>query len=89
MEHLKSKIDWFNEIATRIRATAEHNIWSDGDEILCKTKELAESVADMLEMLYVSQGEAMSVVTGFYDPAEDKRNNEEDEHTGWWCVTID
>lgn len=26
---------------------------------------------------------------GYYDPEEDKRNNEEDRYTGWWYVKID
>ena len=59
--------------------------WCDGENILCKTNEDAQSVAD-----YIDEKAGASVsATGFYDPEEDKRNNEEDRYTGWWYVKID
>lgn len=34
-------------------------------------------------------GEAFDLHTGYYDPKEDKKNNEEDRYTGWWYVSAD
>ena len=83
------KIDWFNVIAERLRDYSEGDIWSSGDEILCLTESAADTLADMFESLYRAQGEEILVNTGYYDPEEDKRNNEEDRYTGWWYVNID
>lgn len=83
------KIDWFCEIANRLLDYSEGDIWSTGDELLCKTESAANMLADMIEQLYRSQGEEVVVNTGFYDPEMDKRNGEEDRFTGWWYVTIE
>lgn len=52
------------------------------------SEEAANAVADLIEAFYRSQGEEISVNTGYYDPEEDKRNGEETEHTGWWYVYV-
>jgi hypothetical protein len=83
------KIDWFYEIANRLRDYSDGNIWSVGCEILCKTEEAAEALADMFESLYRSQDEEILINTGYYDPKEDARNGELDRYTGWWYVNID
>ena len=84
----RTKLDWFTEITDRLRDYSEGDIWSTGDEILCKTESAANTLADMLECLYKMQGEDIVIQTGYYDPEEDKRNNEEDRYTGWWYVNI-
>ena len=61
-----------------------HGYWTDGEEILCKTAEAAEHLADFLEDIGFD-----CVHTGYYDPEEDRRNNEIDDHTGWYYVNID
>lgn len=83
------KIDWFSIISERLRDYSEGDIWSAGGEILCRTEGAADALADMFESLYRAQGEEILVNTGYYDPEEDKRNNEEDRYTGWWYVNID
>ena len=83
------KIDWFNEFLARLRDYSEGDIWSDGLELLCKTESAADMLADMITTLYRTQGEDVVVVTGYYDPKEDERNNEVDRHTGWWYVYLD
>ncbi len=65
--------------------TNDHRIWSDGEEILCETEQLAEHIADLIDAMYGGQ----VVNTGYYDPEEDERNNEVAENTGFWYVTID
>ena len=81
-------VNWFVEIAERLRDYSEGEVWSVGDEILCRTKEAADAIVDMLTCLYGSQGEEIVINTGYYDPEEDKRNGKEDRFTGWWYVNI-
>lgn len=80
------KIDWFSEIADRLRDYSDGSVWSAGDEILCKSESVADALADLLWQLYRSQGEDVVIATGFYDPEEDKRNGEQDRFTGWWYI---
>lgn len=81
----------------RIRETIEHlcsylqsaedtnSFWFDGEEILCRKESQAEALADFFEDLYAYP----AIVTGYYDPAEDERNGEVNDHTGWYYVTIE
>lgn len=85
---IMEKVDWFYEVANRLRDYSDGDIWSVGDELLCKTENAADTLADLIEQLYHFQGEEVSVNTGYYDPEEDKRNGEEDRFTGWWYVNI-
>lgn len=62
----------------------KHGYWTNGNEILCKTEEATEHLADFLEDLGFCD-----VQTGYYDPEEDKRNGEVDECTGYWYVSVD
>lgn len=81
--------DWMLTICEALPDYSEGKIWSDGSEILVKTESAADTVADLIESLYRLQGEEVLVNTGYYDPEEDKRNNEEDRYTGWWYINID
>ena len=83
------KLEWFSLITERLRDYSDEEVWSDGSEILCRTECAANALADLLLQLYGSQGEDVTVVTGYYDPAEDERNGEQDRYTGWWYVSID
>ena len=60
-------------------------IWCDGTEILCESELLAKTIADMLD--YIT-GECESHYS-YYDPEEDERGGEVDDHTGWWYVDFD
>ncbi len=82
------RLNCFELFTERLRDYSEGNIWTDGNEILCKTESASDAIADMLETLYKTQGEEIKITTGYYDPEEDKRNHEEDKYTGWWYVTI-
>ena len=78
---MNGRIDWMEMIVI---------MWSDGGtEILVKTESAANTIADLIDALYRAQGEEVLVNTGYYDPKEDKRNNEEDRYTGWWYINID
>jgi hypothetical protein len=89
MEIGMERIDWFREIANRLRDYSEGSVWSSGYEILCKTEDGADALADMFECLYKAQDEEILINTGYYDPEEDARNGELDSFTGWWYVNID
>lgn len=83
------KVNWIEKITERLRDFPEGEIWTqDGDEILCKTESAANAIADMLTTLYKTQGDENNVITGYYDPEEDEKNNEVDIRTGWWYVDI-
>ena len=81
------RIDWMEMIVNFLPGHS-NTIWSDGEEILVKSEDVADKIADAIELFYQSQGEDVLVNTGYYDPEEDKRNNEEDKYTGWWYVNI-
>ena len=61
----------------------KHGYWSDGDQILCKKEEDAETLADFLEDLGFD-----AVNTSYYNPVEDERDGSVDEYTGYYAVTI-
>lgn len=82
------KRDIFDEIAGNLRDYSEGDVWSTGDEILCRTKDAANAIADMLHTLYRAKGKDVTVNTGYYDPNEDARNEMEDRCTGWWYVNL-
>lgn len=79
---------WFDMIVERLRDYSDGEIWSEGTEILCKNESVANAICDLLRQLYSSDGMDINLITGFYDPEEDKRNGEEDRFTGWWYVSI-
>lgn len=82
-------MDFFQTICDSLPDYSEGNVWSNGSEILVHTESAAEALADIIE--YVSKANGIEVLchTGYYDPEEDKRNNEEDRYTGWWYVNVE
>ena len=61
------------------------DVWTDGTEILCRTEDIADAIANVLDVI---TGCPMSHV-GFYDPFDDAQSGETDDHTGWWYVDFD
>ena len=61
-----------------------HGMWTDGDCIFCRTENEANTVANFIEAIGYE-----CVKTGYYNPAEDKRDNCEDGYTGFYYVCID
>lgn len=59
--------------------------WYDGSQVMVKSAEHADFLADLLESLFHID----YVNTGYYDPEEDKRDNCTDEYTGWHYVSWD
>ena len=87
---MNEKIDWIDMIIKSLPNLSSKDIWTDGDkEILVKTESSANTIASLIEWLYKMQNKEVLINMGYYDPEEDKRNNEEDEYTGWWYVNIE
>lgn len=83
------KIDWFAHICQRLIDGSGRSVRWDGDEmLLCRTESAADAIADLVEQLYRSQGEEVTINTGYYDPEEDKRCGTVDDYTGWWYVKM-
>lgn len=53
-------------------------------QILSTERDEVETIANLFDQLY----DMGTCVTGYYDPAEDERNNEVDAYTGLYYVTI-
>lgn len=65
------------------------DVWycEDDDEILCRTEQLAEMIADIIEDI---SGEKHMVRTGYYDPDEDAlEENGPFPTTGWYYIDWD
>ena len=59
----------------------KHGYWTDGEQILCKTEEEANIVANFLEDLGFDY-----LNIGYYDPVEDEQEGCVDDHTGYWYI---
>lgn len=55
---------------------------------MVKTESAANAIADMLTTMYKVDGKEIVFNTGYYDPEEDKRNNETNKFTGWWYINV-
>lgn len=94
-EDTEQRSDWEWHVADNVfncflctlpkRPEDGYDVWTDGTEILCKTEEIAERIADGLDAIV---GDRFTHYH-YYDPEEDERNNEFDDHSGWWYVDFD
>lgn len=57
-------------------------IRSDGEQLLTETEELANALADLIDLVDDCQ------TTGYYDPEEDAKSGEVDEYTGYYYVSL-
>lgn len=62
--------------------------WTDGSEILCPSKTECEIVAEFLRDV-LREIDDVDVHTGWYDPDEDARSGEQDDHTGFYYISFD
>lgn len=74
----------FDEILKRLPTQPEDGkaFWANSEEILCKNEVAINHIADLLDAM------GYDAVTGYYDPAEDERDGEVDEYTGYYYVTV-
>lgn len=82
------KIDWFNEIVKRLKTIKADDFWSDGEVIMCVNLTQAESLADLIEKLYKSQGENIVVNVDYYDKREDERRGTLGLYSETWYIFI-
>ena len=80
--------DMFQSLCASLSHEAKGEVWTDGEEILCRTKAGADMLVAILSQMYSNRGISFDYSTGYYDPEEDERSGEVDNHTGWWYVTI-
>ena len=75
IQHLPKEEDWAHNSV---------DVWyyADADEILCRSEELAEMIANILEAI---SGER-DAETGYYDPVADEEDECADGRTGWYFV---
>lgn len=87
------KINWFSEICSILpcdpKKDPETFMWTDGEEILCISEKVANELIETIRNLYSIQGERYVLITGYYDPEEDRKDGCENERTGWWYVYCD
>ena len=81
--------NYFSAFCKSLPSNAEEEIWSDGSMILCKDGKAAKTIADVIELMYKKEGIDAVIVTGYYDPIDDRRNDEVDMYTGWHYVSMD
>lgn len=62
----------------------KHGFWTDGERILCKSKEQIDTVAKFFEGLGLS-----NIYTGYYDPEEDEIDGLVDKYTGHYYVIVE
>lgn len=80
----------WQHIISRIESGCAENvgprfhIWTDGNDILVDDEGVAETIADFLEILGFD-----TATTGYFDPLEDARSGEEDDHTGWYYISVE
>ena len=80
-----SPAEIFDGICEQLPKTNDYRIWSNGEEILCESMELAENIADLVDALYGGQ----AATTGYYeDEYIDDGGNEDTNENGWYYVHI-
>lgn len=73
------------DIMSELPSKPGSRFWCDGSEILCKNEDEADAVANFIDSII---GDSVTH-TGYYDPKEDERSNEVDDHTGYYYVDFD
>ena len=81
-------MNWFKMLIDHLPTDPECCIWTDGDEILCRSEEYANAIADLIEKLYDDSGEDVVALTGSYDWV-DGREKTSDDYTGCWYIYLD
>lgn len=85
MENVDKAVMVMDTICELLPKTNDYRIWSNGDEILCETEQMAEHIADLVDAFY---GEQVAC-TGYYDDEYiDDFGSEETNENGWYYVHI-
>lgn len=67
--------------ATLPKEPDKTDIWTDGDQILCKRKEQASALNDLIQL---TDKETYQI--GYYDPEDDRKKKDVDKFTGWYYL---
>lgn len=62
--------------------------WTNGEEILCPSEAVMEMVYEFLNDIFREFGN-YTLITGWYDPEEDRENGEQDDCTGFNYVRLE
>lgn len=81
-------IEYFDKIYDALSHHPTENYRAEGGEILAKTEQACNDLADLIESLYMEQDEEVLITTGYYDPAEDEKTGEVDSFTGWYYIDM-
>lgn len=74
----------YDAILKSIEAADDEAYQVGDEEILCRTEEKANVIADFLEVIT-----GYGFATSYYDPKEDAEEEEiNDEYTGWWSIHL-
>lgn len=76
------EVNFFIDCVLPDKPTEGWAMWSDRVEIMVNSEELAVRISRVMDIF--ADGHY-----SYYSPAEDERNGETDERTGWWCVYWD
>lgn len=82
----------FETIGAMLNASKKNgttDMWFDGERILSPNKSDINWLMTFFEELVDETKIDFLTVTGYYDPEEDKRNNEVDDHTGMYYLEIE
>lgn len=82
----------FETIGAMLNASKKNgttDMWFDGERILSPNKSDINWLMTFFEELADETKVDFLTVTGYYDPEEDKRNNEVDDHTGMYYLEIE
>lgn len=82
----------FENIGAMLNASKENgttDMWFDGERILSPNKSDINWITTFFEELIDETKVDFLTMTGYYNPEEDKRNNEVDNHTGNYYLEIE
>ena len=59
-------------------------IWTDGEQILCRTRDQADTLSSLLQLT-----DRETYPVHYYDPDQDRQAGDVDRYTGWYYVYIE
>lgn len=92
---IMDSLSWYSKFLDGLRNEPGGEVWVDGDLIMCKSKNVARAIADMMRCLANYHSDSAYVRYGYYDPDEvdvwgDGLDKEDiKELIGWWFVDVD
>jgi len=79
--------DFFSFICARVRDYSDGEVWSDGDQILCKTESAANALCDLLWQLYNERGRPSTSTPATTTPRRTKEiTKKTDTPAGGMCL---